>query len=123
MIPNAETRAEIKDVCLRAECADSDSKDYDLDVYEALRTHFLTVMQVKGQDPESLEDFITRGMAFQRFLRAYGQENVAEDETVLVVTHSRMINIVLDTLTRDEVTGKYHWGTKTGVADLFFSEL
>lgn len=63
MIPNAETRAEIKEICLRAECADSDSQDYDLSVYEALKTHFMTVMQ-GHREPEPLEDFIARGMTF-----------------------------------------------------------
>lgn len=92
--------------------------DYDLAVYEAMKEHFLNVMQ-NDREPENLEEFLSRVTAFKREVQEYGRQRVAADETILILTHSRLINVFLDTLTRDEETGKYRWGTHTEVAQTF----
>ena len=87
-------------------------------VYEAMKEHFLNVMQ-NDREPENIEEFLSRVTAFKREVQDYGRQRVAADETILILTHSRLINVFLDTLTRDEETGKYIWGTHTEVAQTF----
>lgn len=95
--------------------------DYNLAVYEAMKVHFLTTMTDKEQEVETLEEFTLRGMSFKRRLQEYSTQ-VAEDETVLILSHSRMINVLFETLTKDADSGRYTWGTKTEVGEVYFSE-
>ena len=93
--------------------------DYDLDVYEAHKDHFMCVMSPEHREVETLEEFIARGIAFRNKIVEYGRASVPAEETILVVTHSRMINVLLDTLTKDEASDKYTWGTHTEVGQVF----
>ena len=62
-----------------------------------MKDHFVNVMQ-GVREVETLPEFIERGMTFKRELQSLATQ-VPSDETVLVVTHSRMINVLLETLT------------------------
>ena len=46
--------------------------DYDLGMFDALKHHFLNVMQ-GDREPETLEEFIVRGFAFKREVQEYGR--------------------------------------------------
>lgn len=63
-----------------------------------MKVHFITNMLDKEQEVETMEEFTSRGMSFKRSLQEYSTQ-VAEDETVLVLSHSRMINVLFETLT------------------------
>ena len=75
---------------------------------------------------ETMDQFIARGVAFQKSLKSLvsqaAQQSSNADETVLVVTHSRMINVLLNALTKDKDTGRYQYGVHTGLAQVFFTD-
>ena len=89
-------------------------------VFEAYKQHFLNVM--KGAEVETLAEFDQRGLLFKQEMLEYARENVSEDESLLIVTHSRMINVINETMKWDEELKRYTWGTHCNVADIFHCE-
>ena len=87
-------------------------------MFEAVKQFCLS--EVSGGYIESLEDFSTRALAFKAKVKGYAADgNVTSDETVLIVTHSRMINCFLETMTWNADKRKYDWGIHTATSDIF----
>ena len=65
IIPDLDVRIQLQEICKANHQASADEDDYDIAVYEALKTHFLTVMQ-GVREVETIEEFIARGITFRK---------------------------------------------------------
>ena len=111
----------MKEICKKNESEDSHTKDYDMNVHKALVKYFKTTLEGL-REPETLDEFQVRGAKYRAELQEYGRKNVAKYETLLVVTHSRMVNAILDTITKDE-TGRHQWGTRAFAGGCFIDQI
>ena len=123
IVPEAQLRNKLKEIAkgVKTEYTKEEERpDYDIAVFEALKQYFLT--EELGHI-ESLEDFLERAKAFKARVKSYAGENVATDEHILIVTHSRMINCFFETMKWNEEKNRYDWGTHTSTSDIFKREV
>ena len=74
------------------------------------------------REPETIEECIARGEKFRAKIKEYGMQNVNEDETILIVSHSRMINFFFGTCIKND-EGRWDWGTHTETGKTYRTEI
>ena len=119
MVPDQNLRMRLKKLANEAKSKDEgqEVQDYDMGVFEAIK--HLSITEFKGGNLESLEDFNKRTLAYKEKIRNYAAANVADDETLLIVTHSRWINCFFEAMKWSEEKNLYTWGVHTETCGLF----